>query len=62
MYLLMPSILRRVDSRKKSEICLYLAKCTVFTVNQGGNADKGYSSLTEDFLCSVGDFFVANNF
>ena len=52
---ILQSILQRVAYVSCRGYLVYPAKCVVFTVNQGGTADKEfYSSLTD--MNSVGDF------
>lgn len=41
------SILQREGMRQLPGIYRYPAKCTGIPVNQGGTADRNYSSLTE---------------
>ena len=53
-----PEYIATQGTRKKPEICWYLAKRTVMAVNQGGTADKIYSSLTEDSDLLSGRFLL----
>lgn len=59
MYLMIQSILRRVDIRQLSGICRYPAKCAaIVAVNQGGTAGKVYLFVLDRVYYSVRGVFL----